>query len=132
MKIDLSDLDFDYYQPPLLVGGKAMEFYELRPAGDDIDFVVAEPDYQCLAEKYPGQTVEVYGDLGVKVQAFELWNSILLFTYEDLSIGAYDLEGIKVISLEKLLFLKTLAIRELKYERDVHLIVEKIHRNQYG
>ncbi len=76
--------------------------------------------------------MEVYGDLGVKVQAFELWNSILLFTYEDLSIGAYDLEGIKVISLEKLLFLKTLAIRELKYERDVHLIVEKIHRNQYG
>ncbi len=59
--------------------------------------------------------MEVYGDLGVKVQAFELWNSILLFTYEDLSIGAYDLEGIKVISLEKLLFLKTLAIRELKY-----------------
>ncbi len=76
--------------------------------------------------------MEVYGDLGVKVQAFELWNSILLFTYEDLSIGAYALEGIKVISLEKLLFLKTLAIRELKYERDVHLIVEKIHRNQYG
>ncbi len=76
--------------------------------------------------------MEVYGDLGVKVQAFELWKSILLFTYEDLSIGAYELEGIKVISLEKLLFLKTLAIRELKYERDVHLIVEKIHRNQYG
>ncbi len=76
--------------------------------------------------------MEVYGDLGVKVQAFELWKSILLFTYEDLSIRAYDLEGIKVISLEKLLFLKTLAIRELKYERDVHLIVEKIHRNQYG
>ncbi len=76
--------------------------------------------------------MEVYGDLGVKVQAFELWNNILLFTYEDLSIDAYALERIKVISLEKLLFLKTLAIRELKYERDVHLIVEKIHRNQYG
>ncbi len=59
--------------------------------------------------------MEVYGDLGVKVQAFELWNSILLFTYEDLSIDAYALERIKVISLEKLLFLKTLAIRELKY-----------------
>ncbi len=55
MKIDLSDLDFDYYQPPLLVGGKAMEFFELRPAGDDIDFVVAEPDYQRWRKNIPAR-----------------------------------------------------------------------------
>jgi hypothetical protein len=37
-----------------------------------------------------------------------------------------------VISLEKLLFLKCLAIKIPKYERDVKMIVSKLIEMQYG
>jgi hypothetical protein len=39
---------------------------------------------------------------------------------------------VRNIGLEKLLFLKALAISEAKYAEDVRLIVEKIHAIQYG
>lgn len=49
---------------PILIGGMAMEYYEMRKAGDDIDFIITNDDYQALAEKYPDQRKDLYGDLG--------------------------------------------------------------------
>jgi len=46
MIIDLSKLDFTFQCKPLLIGGKAMEHYELGQAGADIDFVITAEDYQ--------------------------------------------------------------------------------------
>lgn len=43
MNIDLSNLDFSFQARPLLIGGKAMEYYGLRQAGSDIDFVITPP-----------------------------------------------------------------------------------------
>ena len=130
--IDLVKLHYTFQTKPLLIGGKAMEFYGLRPAGDDIDFVVTRTDHAGLTMLYPEHTKDLSGDLGICVYEFELWTSICLFDYGFLSINAIETEHYLVISLEKLLFLKALAIQEPKYERDLRLIVKKILGIQYN
>ena len=46
-----SNLQFS--SKPILIGGQAMEYYDIRKTGKDIDFVVTDKDYQSLAGKYP-------------------------------------------------------------------------------
>ena len=132
LDVGLGTLNYVFQAKPLLIGGKAMEYYQLRKAGSDIDFVIGLEDYEQLARLYPENGKDLFGDLGVCVREFEFWKSILLFEYEFLASGAVEHEAIKIISLEKLLFLKALAISERKYEQDVRLIVNKVHNIQYG
>lgn len=132
IEIDLSPPACTFQAKPLLVGGKAMEYYHLRKAGDDIDFLVAAHDYANLAQRYPAHVQDLFGDLGVSIYGFELWKCIRLFGYDFLGRGAVELDTIKVASLEKLLFLKALAMDEPKYEYNVRLIAKKINDIQYG
>ena len=132
LNIDLSKLNYAFQAKPLLIGGKAMEYYQLRNAGADIDFVICTQDYQQLAAHYPDHLKDLFGDLGVCIDEFELWQTILLFDYDFLSIGAVEDKTIKIISLEKLLFLKALIISEPKNAQDAKLIVDKIRSIQYG
>jgi hypothetical protein len=132
MIIDMSKLDYAFQSKPLLIGGKAMEFYGLRQAGADIDFVITPQDYACLAQKYPGYLRDLWGDLGVCVYEFEIWKSICLFEYDFLSDGACDAGEFRVISLEKLLFLKALAMKIEKYHHDLELVVKKILDDQWS
>jgi hypothetical protein len=126
MIIDMSKLDYSFQSKPLLIGGKAMEYYGLRQAGADIDFVITPQDYACLAQKYPDHLRDLWGDLGVCVYEFEIWKSICLFDYDFLSNAAVDAGDFLVISLERLLFLKALAMKIEKYHHDLELIVKKI------
>jgi hypothetical protein len=129
--IDLEKLDFDFTSKPLLIGGKAMEHYGLRKAGADIDFVITAEDYGRLAHKYPDDLREIGGDLGVCVFEFEIWKSICLFDYQFLSMGAIEKEEYLIISLDRLLFLKALGMKEDKYHKDLELIVDKVLQVQY-
>ena len=126
MKIDLTQLNFTFATPPLLIGGKAMEFYDLRPAGADVDFVITTQDYARLARQYPEHLKDLGGDLGVCLLEFEIWKSICLFDYEFLAAGALEQDGLRVISLEKLLFLKALGMGVEKYHRDLELLVARV------
>jgi hypothetical protein len=129
--IDLKKLDFEFTSKPLLIGGKAMEYYGLRKAGADIDFVITEGDYERLALKCPDDLREIGGDLGVCVFKFEIWKSICLFDYQFLSVGAIEQDAYLIISLDRLLFLKALGMRKDKYHRDLELIVDKVLQVQY-
>ncbi|HEX4208474.1 MAG TPA: hypothetical protein VHZ51_30555 [Ktedonobacteraceae bacterium] len=131
LTIDLAKLRYTFQTKPLLIGGKAMEFYALRPAGDDIDFVVTRADHANLVALYPEHTKDLSGDLGVCTQEFEIWTSICLFDYNFLAVNALEAEHYLIISLEKLLFLKALGMQEPKYEQDSRLIVKKILDIQY-
>ncbi len=131
MDIDLAKLNYTFTTPPLLIGGKAMEYYGLRKAGADIDFVVTREDYLGLRALYPDRLKEIWGDLGVCPFEFEIWTSIDLFDYNFLSQGAVQEEGYRVISLEKALFLKSLAYKIEKYHKDMELLVEKITKDNY-
>lgn len=132
MDIELGKLNYTFSTPPLLIGGKAMEYYGLRPAGRDIDFVVTEADYLGLRAQYPDCLRELWGDLGVCPFEFEIWRSICLFGYADLAQGALEEAGYRVISLEKLLFLKALGYKVEKYRRDLELIVDRVVKARYA
>lgn len=134
LDIDLTKINYSFLHKPLLIGGKAMEYYELRKAGNDIDFVISAEDYEGLKEKYPDPENhrDLFGDLGIMVEEFEIWKCIRLFDYEFLSEKAIEKEEYKIISLEKLLFLKALAMKEKKYHKDLQMIVQKFMDNQYN
>jgi hypothetical protein len=130
--IDLSKLNFIFSSKPLLVGGKAMEYYGLRQAGADIDFVITAEDYRRLSAQYPDHLKDLWGDLGVCEFEFEIWQSICLLDYDYLSCGAVELDEYLVISLERLLVLKALAVEVEKYRKDVLLIAKKISGDRFA
>ncbi len=132
MDIELSKLDYTFSTKPLLIGGKAMEYYGLRQSGNDIDFVITPADYERLSRKYPDNLKDLWGDLGVCVYGFEIWKSICLFDYEYLSSGALNQGEYLIICLERLLFLKALGMKEEKYRRDLELIVQKVLNDKYA
>lgn len=132
MTIDLSILNYTFTTKPLLIGGMAMEFYGLRPSGADIDFVITRADYDALAALYPANLQDLGGDLGVCVYNFEIWTTICMFDYAELSVGALEHERYKIVSLEKLMLLKALGMHIPKYEHDLRLIVKKILDIKYG
>ncbi len=131
MNIGLEKLDYQFKYKPLLIGGKAMEYYELRKAGADIDLVVHPVDHEVLVEKYPSNIKDLYGDIGVCEFGFEIWNQICTFDYQYLKVNAIEEENYLVISLERLLFLKALAMEIPKYHKDLELVVKKVLDKAY-
>lgn len=132
MYIDLKKLDINFLYKPLLIGGKAMEYYGLRVAGQDIDFVISGEDHKRLVARYPNNIKDLFGDIGVCEFEFEIWNQICTFNYEYLKVDAVEEEEFMVISLEKLLFLKALALEVPKYLKDLELVVGLILDKAYG
>jgi hypothetical protein len=74
---------------------------------------------------------DLWGDLGVCPFEFEIWKSICLLTYADLCENAMDEGNFLVISLEKLLIMKALAMNIEKYRIDTQLIVQDLLKRQY-
>jgi hypothetical protein len=131
MDIPLSKLHYSFQKKPLLVGGKAMEYYGLRQAGVDIDLIAGKEDVANLIRRYPGRVKDLWGDLGVCPFEFEIWKSICLLTYDDLCENSIDEKDYLVISLEKLLLMKALAMKVEKYFLDIQLIVQALLDKKY-
>ncbi len=108
-----------------------MEFYGLRKAGDDIDFVVVKEDLAALIKLYPTHLKDRWGDLGVAVHGFEIWKTIDYFDYKYLSQAAIEQDNYLVISLEKLLLQRAMAMKKPKYHKDLELVVDRITELQY-
>ena len=132
MDIPLEQLSYSFQDKPLLIGGGAMEYYGLRKSGADIDLVISARDHEALRRQYPDHVKDLYGDIGICEFDFEIWNQICRYDYEDLKEGAIEEPSFLVISLERLLFLKTLAIKEEKYYKDVLLLVDEILKRKYS
>jgi len=109
-----------------------MEYYGLRKSGADIDLVISSRDHANLKSQYPDHIKDLYGDIGICEFDFEIWNQICRYDYEELKTGAIEEPSFLVISLERLLFLKTLAIKEEKYYKDVLLLVDEILKRKYA
>lgn len=126
--IDLSSLGITFTSKPLIIGGLAMEYYGMRKAGSDVDFIIANEDYKTLAAKYPNSRKDKWGDLGVSIERYELLRSIFRLDYDFYSEGAVEYEEYKVISFEKLLFMKVLAFDNQpeieRYTNDYRLIMQ--------
>jgi hypothetical protein len=126
--IDFSKLGIVFSSKPIIHGGTAMEYYGLRKRGKDIDFVIANEDYQALAKKYPNNKKDMWGDLGVLVGEYELFRSVYRFDYDFYSEGAVEYDRFKIISFERLFFLKALSFKcqpeVLKLTNDFELMVK--------
>ena len=132
MHVPLEKLAYPFLDKPLLIGGMAMEYYGLRKAGADIDLVISLRDHEALAGKYPDHIKNLYGDIGICEFDFEIWNQICRYDYEELKVGALEEPDLLIISLDRLLFLKTLAIKKEKYYQDVLLLVDEILKRKYA
>lgn len=126
-----------------------MEYFGLRKSGKDVDFIIEKSDFKRLKKhlekqgliyrkeghkqsyKTVPEFVDLYGDQGLLFYEFEIWNQIVKCDYVFLSENSIEKEYCKVISLDKLLYLKTLAINKRKYLNDVKLIVKKILSDKY-
>lgn len=132
MEVNLDILGFNFTTKPLLIGGKAMEYYGLREAGADIDLVISREDHEQLVKKFPEHVKDLYGDIGVCEYGFEIWNQICTFDYDYLKADAIEEGQILIVSLEKLLFLKAIAMKIPKYHKDLELIVDLVLKKAYG
>jgi len=139
IKEQLSLHNLQFSKTPLVIGGMAMEYYDIRKAGNDIDLIIHDNDYQRLAKNFPAQRKDIWGDLGIVIEPFEVWRSIMLFDYEFFSQGAISHDGLLIMSLEKLLFSRVCASgikneqTKSKYIVDLELIEKhyyKKYRNQ--
>jgi hypothetical protein len=131
MEINLNVLEYKFKNKPLLIGGKAMEYYGLRKAGLDIDLVIHNDDHKTLKEKYPNNVKDLYGDIGICEYGFEMWNQICTFDYDYLRDNAIEEKDYLIISLEKLLFLKALGMEIAKYHKDLEMIVKLVLKKAY-
>lgn len=109
-----------------------MEYYGLRTAGVDIDLVVHPFDHAALKKIYPDHIKDLYGDIGICEFNYEIWNQICTFDYQYLKENALEEDHYLVISLEKLLFLKALAMEIPKYHKDLELVVKKVLDKAHG
>lgn len=132
MELDLQVLEHVFMHKPLLIGGKAMEYYHLRKAGNDIDLVIHNDDHKILLQKYPHNVKDLYGDIGICELGYEIWNQICMFDYDYLKVDAIEEPDYLVVSLEKLLFMKALAMEIPKYHKDLELIVDLVLKRAYG
>ena len=127
--IQLQQIDFVFSQKPIVIGGMAMEYYNIRKAGDDIDLVVCDADYQRLSQLYPDNRKDIYGDLGVVIEPFEIWRSISLLDYDFYKAGAIESEKLKMLSLDKLFLTRIFAMEIEKYMNDLELMREYCYAN---
>ncbi len=125
----LSSLDFAFEKPPIIIGGMAMEYYELRKSGADIDLVICNADYQKMAQRHPEKRKDIYGDFGVVIEPFEVWRSIALLDYEFFKKDSIDFGDIKMISIDRLLFFRVSAMEVKKYFDDLEMIKEYYYKN---
>ena len=121
-----------FTKKPIIIGGKAMEFYGIRK-GADIDLVICDEDYQKIAENYPDNRKDIWGDLGVALDEIEVWRSIHFFDYEFFLKDAIEVSSMLVISLDRLLFTRSIVVDCVsevdKRKEDFEKVVQYYHDN---
>lgn len=110
-RLDFSRIGIEFQEKPVIVGGLAMEYYGLRPCGDDIDVIICEEDYQKLSEKYPENRVDTWGDLCVELFGYSFMRSISRLDLDFYKVDAIEYPEYKLISFERLFFMTGAAVR---------------------
>ncbi|MHB1484875.1 MAG: hypothetical protein ACYCYI_09450 [Saccharofermentanales bacterium] len=122
LKKHLKSHDLHFTKKPILIGGMAMEYYGMRKSGEDIDLVICDHDYQSLAKKYPENRKDIWGDLGVVIDPFEIWRCIMLLDYDFYLKDAIEESAAFVVSLDRLLLMRVFAMDVPKYMEDLKLM----------
>ncbi|MBE5988224.1 MAG: hypothetical protein E7250_10885 [Paenibacillaceae bacterium] len=129
----LNEIPLSFIKKPIIIGGMAMEYYGMRKAGRDMDLIISQEDYHVLSEKYPDNKKDLYGDLGLIINKFEIWRSIALIDYDFFLKDAIDQGTVLIVSIDRLLWMRVCAMEVEKYKKDLGLMKEYYYghfRNQ--
>lgn len=129
----LNEIPLSFIKKPIIIGGMAMEYYGMRKAGRDMDLIISQEDYHVLSEKYPDNKKDLYGDLGLIINKFEIWRSIALIDYDFFLKDAIDEGTVLIVSIDRLLWMRVCAMEVEKYKKDLDLMKEYYYghfRNQ--
>lgn len=110
-----------------------MEYYNLRKAGNDIDLIASKEDINRLAHEYPQSLKDLWGDFGVVIDKFEIWKTIIYKDYDWYRDDALEREDFFVVSVDKLLYMKTLAFSvSKKYKDDMILLIDYLNKRSFN
>ncbi len=124
----LSKTVLSFGSKPIVIGGMAMQYYGIRKAGADIDLIITDEDYQALANKYPDNRKDLFGDLGLIIQSFEIWRSIAHLDYDFFRMDAVDVGNAYIVSIDRLLWTRVCAMDVPKHKKDLELIREYYYK----
>lgn len=129
VKSMLQEKNLYFSKKPILIGGMAMEYYGVRKTGVDIDLIICDEDYQSLARQYPDKRKDIFGDLGVILEPFEMWRCIMLCDYDFYAKDAVEEDVVYVASLDRLLLMRVFAMDFPKHMDDLKLLKDYYFRN---
>ena len=109
--LDFSHLNINLLSKPLIFGGMAMEYYNLRKHGGDIDMFVTNKDYHSLAKEYPDCRIDIWGNLAVIIEKYSFNLYVCHMDYDFYAVGAIEHEDFLVISYDRLYFMAASAMR---------------------
>ena len=107
---------YKFIKPPLVVGGLALEYHGVRKTGHDYDYIVSKEDWKKL-KKIHHNKINLFGGkdekeidatINLKNIHVDLIKTLYQYDYNYLSKDSIKYKIYKIISLEKILFLKTL------------------------
>ena len=139
----LKKIKYNFKKKPLIVGGYALQYYDIRKAGHDIDMIVSPNDWKELKKLYPkkinlfgGKTEkDIDATINLKKEKIDLISTLYQHNYNDLVKGAINKDKYKILSLEKLLYIKTIDAvfkNTKKSKKDQNLIVHDIVKKKYN
>ena len=136
---------YKFQDKPILLGGGAMQFYNIRNCGYDLDIMISKRDKEKLLQE--GYTLNLFG--GKTEKDVDATFSNILDLHLDLvvTLNQYDYDfflekaieyppetKLLIISLEDLLLTKIFAQAYSnfpKHKRDVDLLIKGIEKKQY-
>lgn len=114
---------------PILIGGMAMEYYGIRKSGADIDLIITDKDYKDLVKQNPEKQKDLFGDLGLVIDNFEIWRSIAHLDYDFYKKDAIEEDQVFIISIDRLLWSRVCAMEVEKYRNDLMLLKDYYYKN---
>ena len=136
---------YQFIEPPILLGGIAMKYYDLRECGHDLDMMISNTDKNNLLKL--GYPLNLFG--GKSESDVDSTFSNILDLHLDLviTLNQYDYDFFKqraktlpenkdllIISIEDLLLTKIFAQTYSNFEKhsqDVKLIIQGIEKRNY-
>jgi hypothetical protein len=123
-------LPITFLLKPLLITGKAMEYYGLRPDHEST-FLVPKPEFERLWTAIPeGHFTTAQNEKGVRLGSTVFYVKLFGCSYYDLEIEAMEEHDYFVLHIEFLLFLNTLTLihhpENQQARQDVLLLLERL------
>lgn len=133
---------YKWINPPILIGGRALEHYKIRKSGHDYDYIISDQDYDKIKsmpniknDVFPPQTPGIH-DTNNDTDYFV---SLYGITYDKVKINAKKHKKILICSINDLLLIKSFTAfdnvnrvnkaTQKKQLNDVKLIINHMIKN---